>query len=78
MRGQELLPAIIAGEENDLWREFFKSIANEAGMNLHVLFHYGQNGHHLLESAFKSLGLALRSASRQERTQLLSTKGSLS
>ncbi len=78
MRGQELLPAIIAGEENDLWREFFKSVANEAGMNLHVLFHYGQNGHHLLESAFKSLGLALRSAIRQERTQLLSTKGSLS
>ncbi len=77
MHGAELLPPTIAGEENDLWREFFKALASGAKMNLHINFLYGTNGHHLLESAFKSLGLALGSASRKNRTYLLSTKGSL-
>ncbi len=77
MKGQELLPPVIAGEENDLWREFFKSLAQGAKMNLHVLFLYGQNGHHLLESACKSLGLSLRNAIACNRNTLLSTKGSL-
>jgi imidazoleglycerol-phosphate dehydratase len=76
-RGQECLPAIIAGEESDLWREFFKSLAAGAGMNLHIAFLYGQNGHHLLESACKSLGLALGSAVARTRTIIFSTKGSL-
>ncbi len=77
MRGQELLPPVIAGEENDLWREFFKALAGGAKMNLHVSFLYGSNGHHLLESACKSLGLALKTAVSLTRTSLLSTKGSL-
>ena len=37
-RGQELLPSAIAGEESDLWREFFKSLSAGAGMNLHIAF----------------------------------------
>lgn len=76
-RGQELLPPIIAGEENDLWRECFKSLAGGAKMNLHLTMEYGANGHHLLESAFKGLGLALRAAVTRNRDTLLSTKGSL-
>ncbi len=73
-----LLPALIAGEEKDLWREFFKSLANSARMNLHVRFLYGRNGHHLLESACKGLGLALRQAARPSVTHdVFSTKGSL-
>lgn len=75
-RGQELLPPVIAGEESDLWREFFKSLAGGAKMNLHLTLAYGTNGHHLLESACKSLGLALRSAVTRNRTSILSTKGS--
>ena len=77
LRGQELLPPVMAGEESDLWREFFKSFAAGARMNLHISFLYGQNGHHLLESACKGLGLALRSAVTCNRNTLLSTKGSL-
>ncbi len=77
MRGEEHLPAIIAGEESDLWREFFKSLAAGSGMNLHIAFLYGQNGHHLLESACKGLGLALREAIALTRPVILSTKGSL-
>ncbi len=77
LHGQEILPPVIAGEERDLWREFFKSLANGAKMNLHIAFAYGQNGHHLLESACKGLGLALRNAVLRNRATILSTKGSL-
>lgn len=73
----ELLPAVIAGQEKDLWREMLKSLAVKAGMNLHVRFAYGLNGHHLLEAAFKALGLALRQAVSRGRTGVPSTKGSL-
>jgi imidazoleglycerol-phosphate dehydratase len=73
----ELLPAVIAGEEKDVWREFFKSLAQRAGMNLHIRFEYGKNGHHLLEAAFKALGLALRQAVQVTRSGATSTKGSV-
>lgn len=73
----ELLPAVIAGEEKDVWREFFKSFAQRAGMNLHIRFEYGKNGHHLLEAAFKALGLALRQAVQVTRSGVSSTKGSV-
>lgn len=76
-RGDELLPPVMAGEESDLWREFFKSLAAGARMNLHISLLYGKNGHHLLESASKGLGLALRQAVLRERDTLMSTKGSL-
>ena len=76
-QGAELLPPVMAGEERDLWREFFKSLAAGARMNLHIAYHYGLNGHHLLESACKGLGLALRQAVSTTRDHLLSTKGSL-
>ncbi|MBU1229017.1 MAG: imidazoleglycerol-phosphate dehydratase HisB [Proteobacteria bacterium] len=73
----DLLPALVAGEEKDVWREFFKSLAQRAGMNLHIRFEYGKNGHHLLEAAFKALGLALRQAVQVCRTGAPSTKGSV-
>jgi imidazoleglycerol-phosphate dehydratase len=73
----ELLPALIAGEEKDVWREFFKSFAQRAGMNLHIRYEYGKNGHHLLEAAFKALGLALRQAVQVCRAGAPSTKGSV-
>ena len=72
-----VVPALVAGEEKDVWREFFKSVAQRAGMNLHVNFLYGRNGHHLLESAFKGFGLALKQAAALGRDGVLSTKGSL-
>jgi imidazoleglycerol-phosphate dehydratase len=73
-----LLPAVIAGEEKDVWREFFKSFAFKGQFNLHIHFPYGQNGHHLLESACKGVGLALRAAVARTRSGVPSTKGSLS
>ena len=76
-RGGELLPPVLAGEEKDLWREYYKAIASSARCNLHVEFRYGQNGHHLLESAAKGLGLALAQALRRNGTTIRSTKGGL-
>ncbi len=75
--GEQILPTLVAGEERDVYREFFKSLACNSGMNLHLSFHYGQNGHHLMEAAFKSLGLALCQAVALGRANLLSTKGAL-
>lgn len=74
-----ILPQLIAGEERDVWREFFKSLAFNAKLNLHMRFLYGQNGHHLLESACKGLGLTLAQAVAPAAVQggVLSTKGSL-
>lgn len=74
---ESVLPPVIAGQEKDIWREFMKAFASKAAMNLHVRMLYGQNGHHLLESVFKGLGLALRQAVLQDRGDVLSTKGGL-
>ena len=76
-RGDELLPPVLAGEEKDLWREYYKALASGARCNLHVDMRYGKNGHHLLESAAKGLGLALAQAVRQHGTNIRSTKGGL-
>ena len=76
-RGDELLPPVMAGEEKDLWREFYKALAASAQCNLHISFQYGKNGHHLLESAAKGLGLALAQAARRGSNRMPSTKGSL-
>jgi imidazoleglycerol-phosphate dehydratase len=76
-REEGLLPPTIAGQEKDVWREFFKSFAFRGQMNLHMDFAYGQNGHHLLESAVKGLGLALGQAVAVRGEGVFSTKGSL-
>ena len=76
-RGGELLPPVMAGEEKDLWREFYKALATAAQCNIHISFQYGKNGHHLLESAAKGLGLALAQAVRRSNDRMPSTKGSL-
>lgn len=76
-RGDDLLPPVMAGEEKDVWREFHKAFASSAQCNLHISFQYGKNGHHLLESAAKGLGLALAQAVRRSNDRMPSTKGSL-
>ena len=76
-RGAELLPPSLMGEEIDVWREFYKSLAFSGRFNLHITFDYGQNGHHLLESVAKGLGSAFKRAIRIEDDKLRSTKGVL-
>lgn len=76
-RNDDLLPPVLAGEEKDVWREFYKAFSAEGRFNLHISFLYGKNGHHLLESAAKGCGMALREAVIIEGGAVRSTKGSL-
>ncbi len=45
-----------------LFEDFFRAVSNAAGMNLHVLVHYGRDVHHVIEAIFKSFGRALSEA----------------
>ncbi|MGM0645495.1 MAG: imidazoleglycerol-phosphate dehydratase HisB [Thermodesulfobacteriota bacterium] len=72
-----LLPPVLGGQETDVWREFFKSFAFRAQLNLHIRYLYGQNGHHLLESACKGTGVALAQGLSLQTRGVRSTKGAL-
>jgi len=63
----------------ELVHEFLWKFALEARINLHVIIHYGQNTHHMVEAVFKALGRALDEATRIDpRVQgVPSTKGVL-
>ena len=57
------LPAAIAGGiEASMFEHFFKSIAENARMNLHVELFYGSDNHHCLESIFKAFARAVAMA----------------
>lgn len=46
----------------ELVQEFLWKFALEARITLHVIVHYGQNTHHMIEAVFKALGRALDEA----------------
>lgn len=46
----------------ELVQEFLWKLALEARITLHVIVHYGQNTHHMIEAVFKALGRALDEA----------------
>ena len=48
--------------DTQLTEEFFMAFARWAGLTLHVRQLAGQNSHHIIEGAFKSLGRSLRQA----------------
>lgn len=62
-----------------LAKEFFRAMANRAGMNLHINVPYGENQHHIIEAIYKGLGRALDQATQFDaRIQgVHSTKGQL-
>jgi imidazoleglycerol-phosphate dehydratase len=59
-----------------LVREFFQGLAAHGQINLHVIGHYGENGHHLAEALFKAAGRSIGRAFLP-REGVLSTKGVL-
>lgn len=59
-------PGAPGGFDLQLAEEFWRALATHGGMTLHVLMHYGDNDHHLLEAAFKALGRALDQATSLE------------
>lgn len=56
---------------------FFRSLAIEGRMALHIDLIRGDNDHHIAESAFKAMALALRDAVEKRGENVPSTKGSL-
>ena len=65
--------------DTQLAEEFFRAVAVQAGLTLHVRLLDGRNDHHKMEAIFKAFGLALRDACAVDpRIEgVLSTKGSL-
>jgi imidazoleglycerol-phosphate dehydratase len=62
-----------------LCTEFFRAFADNGRLNLHIDQIRGENGHHILEAAFKAVALSLREAVRRDEriVGVLSTKGVL-
>jgi imidazoleglycerol-phosphate dehydratase len=53
----------IGGFDCMLAKEFFAAFANRAECNLHLLLHYGENAHHIVEALFKAFARAADMAS---------------
>ncbi|TKJ86107.1 imidazoleglycerol-phosphate dehydratase HisB [Paenibacillus sp. CFBP13512] len=65
--------------QTELVHEFLWKFALEARITLHVIVHYGQNTHHMIEAIFKALGRAVDEATTIDPrvTGVPSTKGVL-
>jgi imidazoleglycerol-phosphate dehydratase len=61
---------------SSLYDHWMRSFADQAAATLHVRVLRGRDRHHVVEAAFKALGLALRDALR-EGDAVFSTKGSV-
>ncbi|MCD6074588.1 MAG: imidazoleglycerol-phosphate dehydratase HisB [Rhodospirillales bacterium] len=67
--------------DTELFKEWFQAFAQAAGLTLHVETLYGDNNHHIVESAYKGLARAFRTAITLDDRALgvvPSTKGVLS
>lgn len=70
----------VGGFDTQMTEEFFRALAFNAGMTLHLDCAYGNNDHHKIEGMFKAFARALRQAVRIDETnpdQIPSSKGVL-
>jgi imidazoleglycerol-phosphate dehydratase len=66
--------------DTELFKEWFQAFAQGAGITLHVETLYGENNHHIVESSYKALARALRTAIEEDPRAggaIPSTKGVL-
>ncbi|ANE33972.1 imidazoleglycerol-phosphate dehydratase HisB [Campylobacter hyointestinalis] len=64
--------------DSELIEEFFRALAMNAGITLHIIKLRGTNSHHIAEASFKAFAVAFRRAmSKNERIGIPSTKGIL-
>jgi imidazoleglycerol-phosphate dehydratase len=75
----DLPDVAIAGFDAELAEEFFRAVASNAKLTLHVGTRYGSNAHHLIEACFKAFARALREAVSIDPGEegVPSTKGTL-
>jgi imidazoleglycerol-phosphate dehydratase len=76
---ERLPPGEIAGFDHDLAEEFFRAVATNAKLTLHLDLEAGTNAHHMIEACFKAFARALRAATTLDprETGVPSTKGTL-
>jgi imidazoleglycerol-phosphate dehydratase len=76
---ERLPPGEIAGFDHDLAEEFFRAVATNARLTLHLDLEAGTNAHHMIEACFKAFARALRAATTVDprETRVPSTKGTL-
>ena len=66
--------------DTELFEEFFRALAGNAAITLHVTQRAGSNAHHIAEACFKAVARALREATEidpRAAGAIPSTKGSL-
>ncbi|MGI6326726.1 MAG: imidazoleglycerol-phosphate dehydratase HisB [Saccharofermentanales bacterium] len=71
---------MVGGFDTQLTEEFFRAVAFNAGMTLHLICHYGNNDHHKIEGLFKAFAHSLACAASIDPSlagEVLSTKGVL-
>ncbi len=74
----EMPQATVGGFDCCMTEEFFRALAFNAGITLHIKCEYGSNSHHIIEAVFKAVAHSLACAvKRSGSAQALSTKGSL-
>jgi imidazoleglycerol-phosphate dehydratase len=74
-----LPPGAIGNFDHELAEEFFRALATNSKLTLHLTIERGTNAHHAIEAAFKALARALRVAVAFDPTEpgIPSTKGTL-
>ena len=73
-------PPKIGEMDTELFEEFFRAFAFNAGITLHVALKAGTNAHHVAEACFKAVARALRAATEPDPrapNAVPSTKGML-
>lgn len=73
----EFTNQMIGSYDACLTEEFFRALAVNAGITLHLDMMYGKNDHHKCEALFKAFAHALRTAVTETDGTVLSTKGAL-
>jgi imidazoleglycerol-phosphate dehydratase len=64
--------------DTELVEEFFRAVAFNTPLTMHLIYNRGKNKHHIIEAAFKSFALSLRRAmSINSNAGIPSTKGVL-
>jgi imidazoleglycerol-phosphate dehydratase len=75
----DLPPVSIVDFDAELAEEFFRAVATNAKLTLHLGTRHGSNAHHMIEACFKAFARALREAVSidPDESGVPSTKGTL-
>lgn len=67
----------IGNFSTEMVKEFFKAVAFNSGITLHIKVLYGENDHHKIEGIFKAFGRALKEAIEISGNNIPSSKGKI-